>query len=78
MIYFGQRRLIVLSKFFTVWNETTVKLHLPVFVESAQRNSGIVLDNASAVIEQKVADAGKTFAVHEIRSGLDQAHTSSV
>ena len=64
MINLGERLLVVFSKFFAMWNEAAVKFERPVLIKSSQRNSGIVLYNASAVIEQEIADAGETFTVH--------------
>ena len=51
---------------------TPIEIELPTFRKRAQRNPGIVLDDDAAVIEEKIADAGKSFVVHEVGSSLDQ------
>src|SRR5258708_7659094 len=39
----------------------------------AERNTGIVLDDGGAVLEQKIAHRGEVAGVQEIRRALDQA-----
>ena len=74
MVNFGQRGLVVFSKLLSVRDKATVEFDGPVFAKRAQRNSRIVLNDERAVIKQEIADAGKTFVVHEIRRGFDQTH----
>src|SRR5436305_14255396 len=50
MINFGQRLLIVFSKFFAVWNKTPIKFEVPVLGKGAQWNAGIVLHDEAAVL----------------------------
>lgn len=64
VINLSERLLIVFSKLFAVRNEAAVKFERPVLIKSSQWDSRIVLHNASAVTEQKIADAGETFTVH--------------
>ena len=73
MINLGQCCLVVLPKLLAVRNKSAVKFQRPVFAKSPKGNSRVVLDNAAAVTQQKIANARKTFTVHQIGSRLDQA-----
>src|SRR5438270_4115930 len=75
VVNLGQRLLVKLSEFFTVRNKAPVEFERPVFSKRTQRNAGIVLDNEGTVFEQKIADAGETFAVHEIRCSFNQTNS---
>src|SRR5260221_1482654 len=46
--------------------------------EKPMRNAGVVLENEIAVREEKVAHLREAVFVHEIRSGLEQAHAAAL
>ena len=68
----GQFLLVIFPEFFAVRNEAPIEIQSPAFVKRAQRNPGVVLHNNAAVFQQKIADAGESFVVHEVGSSLDQ------
>src|SRR5687768_7180115 len=69
----GQLRLIVFPEHLGVRHEASVAIDGPGFRESFERNAGVVLDDDTAVLEQKIADAGESAGMHQVRSRFEQA-----
>src|SRR5207244_11839360 len=51
---------------------TSIAVDFPGFREGAERDAGVVLNDDATVLEEKIAYAGETFAVHQIRGRLEK------
>ena len=72
-IYRGEVGLTILSEHLYVRHISPVAIHFPVLWERTERDAGVVLNDDTAVIEEEIAHAGETLAMHEIRGGLEKA-----
>jgi hypothetical protein len=57
--------LVILLEFLVMGNVTAVAIHFPTFGKHPQRDSGVVLDNDATVLQQEIAHAGESVAMHE-------------
>ena len=67
----GEIGLIILLELVFVRNVTTVAIHFPTFWKRTQRNTGIVLDNYTTILQEKIPHTGESITVHQERSGLE-------
>ena len=68
----GEVGLMIFFEHLCVRHISSIAIDFPVFWERTERDAGVVLNDDAAVLEKKAAHAGETFAVHEIRGGLEQ------
>src|SRR6266404_8242210 len=73
-----QIRLMVFAEHLRVRDVAAVAIDLPRFGKSAQRDTGVILDNNAAAAQEEIAHAGEALGMHQVGGGLEQAVTLSL